>query len=505
MLICTLDQSALFSAINTAFIIESLADLKPDPSDTTNTLLRQLIHHFDNSTFPGQDFNIPEFSPASTAVSVNGVFFASLSCSLFAAFGAVLGKQWLHQYARLGPAKSSQERGRDRQRKLCGMQSWYLHPFIETLPVLLQISLVLFQVALIQFLWPLNRNVTTVVVVLAAFFCAAYIIVTMASVFHLDSPFQSPITSFLRIIFSFSRNTSKPPLQTLGKFVDYLSVRSHLRRNIWNVTSTPAYSGDQPNPDRSHVLDGQATNWLLINAADTSLITTAARFISTCREIEANDLVLPRLLSVLSGCVEAIGGDKYRLVQDKGVDKEADKESGKKAENEPAERMYACGRAIIRLLEPDASVHLSEESYQMISSMSRPFTNCIHLSPEGNEETLIGRAMALPGPNERVFQTIDEHLVIEMKSFLQHQSFLPPWSIDFLVKRLSSSLARNSDSFDDMMPFWHLELGRLLVQLFKIRPLPPANDLLKQIYLAKIYFLDESTCRSVAGWEYQSS
>ena len=62
--------------------------------------------------------------------------------SLLAAFVAMLGKQWLNRYLRRAGG-SMIERCGDRQRKCDGLQIWLFRLFIESLPVMLQIALLL--------------------------------------------------------------------------------------------------------------------------------------------------------------------------------------------------------------------------------------------------------------------------------------------------------------------------------------------------------------------------
>ncbi|KAG1751842.1 hypothetical protein EDB19DRAFT_1628333, partial [Suillus lakei] len=83
--------AGLFSAINTAFIIA----MQPNPIDTTNNLLVQLIQ----ITLDGPSAAQPMMVSSSTGYSSSNVWtqalaYASLAFSLVAAFGAVLGKQW---------------------------------------------------------------------------------------------------------------------------------------------------------------------------------------------------------------------------------------------------------------------------------------------------------------------------------------------------------------------------------------------------------------------------
>ncbi|KAG1734116.1 hypothetical protein EDB19DRAFT_1592697, partial [Suillus lakei] len=83
--------AGLFSAVNTAFIIA----MQPNPTDTTNVLLVQLIQ----TTFNVSSATQPMILPLSTGFSsskswMQALAYASLAFSLLAAYGAVMGKQW---------------------------------------------------------------------------------------------------------------------------------------------------------------------------------------------------------------------------------------------------------------------------------------------------------------------------------------------------------------------------------------------------------------------------
>ncbi|KAG1852222.1 hypothetical protein F4604DRAFT_1541592, partial [Suillus subluteus] len=89
--------SGLFSATITSFIVAMESILSPDPSDTTNALLTQLVHiGLGNLTAAGSvpADPAPTWSPTVPAATIQMVAYASLSMSLLAAFGAILGKQW---------------------------------------------------------------------------------------------------------------------------------------------------------------------------------------------------------------------------------------------------------------------------------------------------------------------------------------------------------------------------------------------------------------------------
>ncbi|EGN94187.1 hypothetical protein SERLA73DRAFT_16588, partial [Serpula lacrymans var. lacrymans S7.3] len=88
--------SGLFAAVSTSFIVAMESSLSPDPSDTTNALLMQLVQvALGNITTAGSSSAPPIWTgPSQTDIWIQAISYASLSTTLLAAFGAVLGKQW---------------------------------------------------------------------------------------------------------------------------------------------------------------------------------------------------------------------------------------------------------------------------------------------------------------------------------------------------------------------------------------------------------------------------
>ncbi|KAJ8588988.1 hypothetical protein M405DRAFT_739312, partial [Rhizopogon salebrosus TDB-379] len=81
----------LFSAVNTAFIIA----LQPNFAETTNILLVQLIQiatYGPTAIQPASLSSLTSYSPSRVWTQV--LAYMSLSFSLLAALGAVMGKQW---------------------------------------------------------------------------------------------------------------------------------------------------------------------------------------------------------------------------------------------------------------------------------------------------------------------------------------------------------------------------------------------------------------------------
>ncbi|KAG1787435.1 uncharacterized protein HD556DRAFT_1299150, partial [Suillus plorans] len=86
--------AGLFSAVNSTFIV----GMQPDPGDTTNALVLQLIQIIANgpNSVPGISTLSSSTGFSSSTVWTQTLAYASLAFSVLAAFGAVLGKQWLN-------------------------------------------------------------------------------------------------------------------------------------------------------------------------------------------------------------------------------------------------------------------------------------------------------------------------------------------------------------------------------------------------------------------------
>ena len=122
---------------------------------------------------------------------------ASLSCSLFTALGAVLGRQWLQYYDQENQLRPLSEQGRDRHRKYLGAEKWHFKAVIETLPTLLQFSLFLFFAAQIDLFWSINTTVAIVILVFASLSFSFYVTTTLIAVFAFGSPFQTRLSALL--------------------------------------------------------------------------------------------------------------------------------------------------------------------------------------------------------------------------------------------------------------------------------------------------------------------
>ena len=201
----------------------------------TAAYMRILIHTMNNSLFPDADpSSVTWTGPPPEIVTVQSLLYSSLATSLFAAFIAMFGKQWINRYLRKHGG-SAAEKCRDRQRKLEGFKEWHFQLAIESLPVMLQLALLLLGCALTLHLWTVSRTVAGVILAFTLSGITSYTFFTLVATFHYNCPYQTPASIIVRTIypslarsdFSLARSlrpltSSLPSTKGLGRLLGYL-------------------------------------------------------------------------------------------------------------------------------------------------------------------------------------------------------------------------------------------------------------------------------------------
>ena len=197
----TLRESGLFSAVASAFIINIQPELKPDYEEMNNTLLELLLNVTAGITPPGQAISPPRWPGPNPAIrQVQAILYATLCATLFAAFLATLGKQWLNRYMQTDAHGSIVDRCRDRERKLDGIENWRFNIVMQSGPLTIQGSLGLLGSALARYLWETDRMVSSVVIGFTFLGVILYTAMVAVSVLSFDCPFQTPISLLIRSI-----------------------------------------------------------------------------------------------------------------------------------------------------------------------------------------------------------------------------------------------------------------------------------------------------------------
>lgn len=173
--------------------------LQPDSGERSEAYLRAILLSLNPPISPGENPAAPPAwnGPPREIITASNLLYASLLMSLLAAFVAMLGKQWLNRYLS-HTGGSMTERSGDRQRKFDGLKKWPFRFFIEGLPIILQIALILLACGLSRYMWSVNTSVARVIISFTAFGFLFYIGIVVAGTSSYDCPFQTPVSLALR-------------------------------------------------------------------------------------------------------------------------------------------------------------------------------------------------------------------------------------------------------------------------------------------------------------------
>ncbi|KAF8874932.1 hypothetical protein BD779DRAFT_1651476, partial [Infundibulicybe gibba] len=171
--------AGLFSAVVTAFTIESYKLLQPDPQDITNRILSNV-----SAQLAGRNATeLPSgFTPSPSSVRINALWFLSLTSSLTAGLVGILCKQWLRYYHQ-DMSKPPKEALEIRQLRYDSLLQCRVMEILNALPVLLGLGLIFFFVGLIDFLQGLDVKVLIPVAVLIGIGFAFLAVTTLAPAF----------------------------------------------------------------------------------------------------------------------------------------------------------------------------------------------------------------------------------------------------------------------------------------------------------------------------------
>lgn len=213
-------KGGLFAATVVAFLIVSYQLLQPTPDDVqkaTTNMIVTLIRQYVNGTLLESDIHFPappnNFHPSPAILRMNVVWFLSMTTALSAVLTGTICLQWVREYQR-DPRVNPKMAFAVRQMRWDGLQSWKVPAIISSLPIILQLSLLLFFWGLLEFLWSLNSKVTqinSVVIGVVLFFMAATLFLPALQVIFISNdkiqrqgqcPFKSPLARvFTNILF----------------------------------------------------------------------------------------------------------------------------------------------------------------------------------------------------------------------------------------------------------------------------------------------------------------
>jgi len=249
--------------------------MQPNLAETTNILMLELIKIVAD---PNAVHDIGSLSSStgfsSPTVWMQTLLYASLSLSLLAAFGAVLGKQWLNSYKAARGRGSLQERGLQRQRKLDGLERWRLQTVLRSFLVFLQIAFLLFGLSLSANMWIQQRTISSVIICATALGILFYVATILVSVIHPDCPFQTAGSTLIGAICKDFSEFIKYRFSDLSYFFRNLSP--HLSYFLENI-SIPGRFESTPTPDTYG--KSSAMRWILETSTNPEVVEAAAEMV----------------------------------------------------------------------------------------------------------------------------------------------------------------------------------------------------------------------------------
>ncbi|KDR71743.1 hypothetical protein GALMADRAFT_143541 [Galerina marginata CBS 339.88] len=324
--------AGLFSAVVTAFVVESYKSLRQDPNDAIVGLLSHIASRLDNlqlnETAAPLSFPSSSFTPTPSSIRVNIFWFLSLILSLTTVLVGIVSLQWLREYQSY-PGLSPKDTHAIFRMRSEGMDRWYVWNVFVALPLLLQAALVLFLGGIIDFLLALESNVAAPVAVVVGttllFLIATTVLPTFQGLFLYlpflfvrdlrkppsQCPYKSPQSAAFRTMLSFSFTLAHRLFPTLRPVLQYLS--SILR---WSPNAKIDMEANDIEHDDHHVFPELVTTWqkrtwIDFDAAWLSLRDACAHGLKDrCSRLKGHrDDLLPhasRLFDSLSCIQEAI-------------------------------------------------------------------------------------------------------------------------------------------------------------------------------------------------------
>ena len=265
--------------------------LSPASGDQTTFLLQQISQQLsglaNHTIVTPQEYQ--PLSPSTSIVCVNAMWILSLVVSITCALLATLMQQWARQYVQLPQLRTiPRERAYVRSFPFLGLEQFGMPYMVESIPTLLHLSVFLFFVGLVIFLFTIFTTVAIIISVSVGVFSIAYIALTILPCVYLNCPYRTPFSNFswnfehtfMRVIMSLALGV-EGIFHTPGHRVKWRNKlddcrEGHDLRRKDGLSESVA-NGAQNDPEHREL---KALNWLL-HVPALSEDTTFQDFVST--------------------------------------------------------------------------------------------------------------------------------------------------------------------------------------------------------------------------------
>ena len=193
-------KASIFSAILTTFVTQTYQALLQDPQEAALSLLTELValqrviaNGSSVNDVPSSESSTSPFSPSSSDIWINSLWFVSLTLSLLTAFLGVLAKQWLYQYMAVTSGDAC-SRALVRQARYIGLHEWQVPELIGILPVILHLSLALFFAGLVILLRSILQNLAIFIAAVVGTVYVAYTVSNILPIIYPRCPYRTALT-----------------------------------------------------------------------------------------------------------------------------------------------------------------------------------------------------------------------------------------------------------------------------------------------------------------------
>ncbi|KAF8712297.1 hypothetical protein RHS03_01139, partial [Rhizoctonia solani] len=197
--------AGLFSAVVTAFLIESYKSLKSDADAAlvTAVSVRRIVDLFEANISreplpprsPLPVIDVDGFRPSRNDIVINTLWFFSLALSMSVALIAMLIKEWNDVYRRGNRFTPYYVQARTRQARYERLEKWGVRKIVRILPVIMHIALGLFLLGLILFLKGFDIKLMQPVMAVIIITLGLYVFTTLAPLFTAFCPYNTPLSS----------------------------------------------------------------------------------------------------------------------------------------------------------------------------------------------------------------------------------------------------------------------------------------------------------------------
>ncbi|PSR78469.1 hypothetical protein PHLCEN_2v7412 [Hermanssonia centrifuga] len=248
--------AGLFAAVLAPFLVETYQTLAEDPGDTSVAIQRHMstqlssymmMNGFLNSTVSAYPADDPSFVLPPFSLSINVLWFASLTLAVVTASFGILVKQWLREYMVIETSRGAKARLRVRQFRVTALDDWKVFDIAAILPLLLQFSLGLFFVGLCFFSWSVHptigRTTTSIVSAWGVFFFFAIIApACSARCPYKTALLKKPMRALRRCIsnYQITRHIYLGPVKESGAPMEDEDAATDTKGNVQILTAADA-------------------------------------------------------------------------------------------------------------------------------------------------------------------------------------------------------------------------------------------------------------------------